>query len=1032
MKNPFVRTLALFALLAPGAHGQLELPDEKVKEEASAPSKSPERRGDLSEKALGKGRAKRSGGGLVLPRQPLATPESAQPPAPVATLPVPAFGAAPAADAVTGSAAEFVLVEVAKVDDLSHRIVAHGERSLLALGDSGRDAARRALYEDHAPLMLVGARVLLQSGFPEDAELVTRRLRDRMPRPACVPLVDAVVELDPVRGSPGFLAELLCHPQANVRAVAQRHLEEQSTPAMLSALLVPLDAKLMDSRLRAVQLVAGVRDPAVLPLLLGRLDDRSSTVAVRAVTSLASLEDARVEDELLRRAFGMRWILREGAYALLTLVEREDRRVVAILEDTHVPQLLEGLDSSDPFVAGTCATALAGVGFRSAGGATAWLDRSVPHRLVRVVAGEDFHNDYSALQPIALRRLSLISGEHFGSNGPAWMTWWSNAAPLFAARRAVINSTIDDAGSLRLALRTSVGAPDAFLLLGPDAAAQPAPEGALQVESVFLSEARSRELFAQLEAEGVFGSERLPGTRGDAVGGARVLDITVAGRGKQFRFGAAASEEWFERIAASAGALRDENRWQRYLPVSADAERSVRLASWGEEITWWETASSELERDRRLKSMVLASLAAVRPSERDRPAAELARLAAKPEVIEAVDFSTVLGLIGDEWFVGLRARAFIQVALAAARRASIDGELPEPQLTRDLIDRLVAHFGAEAAAEVSGVLDAAGSELTRAAAGDERPFLRAVAAATLAREPDATDLAVLMKLLDDPIENVEVAAVLALGENEVEAARTELLVRARVGTLPVRLAALEAVGRLGGEGAFDALLVGLAERDHPGVVVAAAHGLAELGDPQAAPLLISLLAKGREGDVFEPARDGLLGLGEEGWSDLLRVVHSPAHRARRDAALILARQGVAQVTSALMSILTDDPTDARVAEELAILTCVDFSEAADPAVAWWSWWDLVVHDDSLAWLRGELERLGVDAPPAEALAGAGTREGALFLLEVMRRDEPHLVERGRRELERLLETELAEAPPLGSRRDVWFADLREAVDRHYE
>jgi len=1017
MNSPNLRALALLLLAAPTAFGQLELPDRKSTDGGKKSAPAP--RGDLVGSTA---KSSRRGGSLALPSELTRAPAAAAvpEPEPVAATPLDASAAA-----VSGSAAEFVLLEVSKVDDLSHRMVAHGERSLLALGDTGRDAARRALYEEHAPSILVGARVLLQSGHPADADLVTRRLHDRLPRDVAAPLIASVVELDPVRGSPQLLGELLCHPQSSMRAAAHRQLAAQSSPAMLSALLTPLDGKLTDTRLRAVQLVASVRDPAVLALLLERLDDRSSTVALRAATSLAVLEDARLEEELLRRAFGMRWILREGAYALLTIVEREDRRVVAILDETHVPLLLDGLSSSDPFVASSCAASLAGVGFRSASGDTSWLDRTVPHNLVRMVGGEDFHNDYSAIQPIALRRLSLISGEHFGSNGPAWLSWWSEAAPFFIARRAVISATVEDAGGLRVALRSSIGAPDTYRLVGPDAVAEAVLSSSVEVEMIFLSEAEARELFVQLEAEGVFGAERLPGTRGDPTAGARVLDVTLAGRGKQFRFGSELSEPWFERIIASAGALREANRWQRYVP----GDDAARLRA---EAAWWGSAQDELARDRRLKNLVLENLASSRPSERDRAAAELARLASKPDVIEPVDFSPMLGLIGEEWFVGPRMRAFVQVALAAARAAGADGERPEPELARDLIDAVVAHFGAEAAAEISGILMAAGPELTREAAADERPFLRAVAAATLARDPDETDLAILMQLLDDPVEDVEIAAVLALGENQVEEARTELLVRARVGALPVRLAALQSMGRFGGEGAFDALLVGLAERDHPEIVVASAHGLAELGDPQAAPLLISLLAKGPEGEVFEPARDGLLRLGESGWSDLLRVVHSPSHRARRDAALILSRQGVAQVTSALMSILTEDASDARVAEELAILTCADFRGSADPAVSWWGWWDLVVHDDSRAWLRGELERLDVQTPPAEALEGRGTREGALFLLEVMHREEEHLAERGRRELERLLDEELIQLPPRGIQREAWLADLRVSVDERYE
>ena len=296
------------------------------------------------------------------------------------------------------------------------------------------------------------------------------------------------------------------------------------------------------------------------------------------------------------------------------------------------------------------------------------------------------------------------------------------------------------------------------------------------------------------------------------------------------------------------------------------------------------------------------------------------------------------------------------------------------------------------------------------------------------------------------------AAVSALGAHRVEAARTDLLVRARVGEGELRTAALEAVGRLGGEGAFDALLVGLAEREAPAVNLAAARGLVELADPRSAPLFVSILAQGAEHPAFGAARAGLQRLGPAAEDALLRVVHTSGHRAQREAALILAGNGVPEVASTLMALLTERPDDARVASELAVLTGVDLRERPDPALAWWEWWDGVVRDDSLAWFVAGAERAGVRAPEAGSLAGAGTRAGALWLHGLLEHPAPHLAERARRELERLLnapfeaETEPAAqderpadsarpvgaTPAPGPERREWLAGLRERIDARYK
>jgi hypothetical protein len=86
----------------------------------------------------------------------------------------------------------------------------------------------------------------------------------------------------------------------------------------------------------------------------------------------------------------------------------------------------------------------------------------------------------------------------------------------------------------------------------------------------------------------------------------------------------------------------------------------------------------------------------------------------------------------------------------------------------------------------------------------------------------------------------------------------------------------------------------------------------------------------------------------------------------------------------------------------------------------------VVHDDPRAWLCAAAERAGVPAPPPAALSGAGSAEGARFLLALAALPSPPLVERAARELERLLGLEF-QRPATAEERALFLAELSDAV-----
>jgi len=953
---------------------------------------------------------------------------AAEPPAPDANEPgVPGAGAPFQPE--LGRAANAILDDLAREESLESTLVAAAPGTLLALGDAGISAARVALASDRGALVLTGVRVLLASGDPRDAESVARRVTGRLPARAAAQIVAEFVARDPVRATPRALIALLSHEQAPVRLAAQRALAQATLgPEHLADLALALRSSSSDTREKAVDLIAGVSDPGALDLLLDALDDARPEVARRAVSAVARRNDPRVVPSLLAAAFGERWILRSSAYALLAILEREEVTLEPILNAGHVEALLGGLEARDELVSAVSAAALAGIGFRTEDSAsTPWLDGPVPARLVEVATGFEFFRDYESVRGIAGQRLAAITGQSFGSNGPAWGEWWLGVRDDFQALRAVLPAGEGAERRLRVALRDS-GGDGAFVLLGPDEALSGAP--ARLGEAFYLSPEEAADLLAVLAQEQVLGVARLPGARGTRLDRGRLIEVSLDGRSKSFALGEGLREPWFERVFGVALSLRDRCLWQRY----PDPARHVdRLGLYQSEGAWWSTHTDELERRERLKGLMLARLAAVPVAERDDTVHALLELCeeggAAPE-----DLDPLLDLLDQELALGPRAA---RLAAAARRAAGLAAEPPAndaelaPEVAERaerLIGRLLAHFGEASLEAVGEVLTEGGRAFARAQSRDPRTPLRAVAALALGERPEGPDVERLLELLEDDAPEVEIAAVEALGSARVEAARPALLVRASLARPEVRSAALRAIGRLGGEDARDVLVTTLGTQEAP-LRLSSAVGLAAMRDRRNASIFISLLRSDPDEELTGVLRQGLLQLGEQAHDELFAAVRSPSANLRREAALLLSLQSLPGAAPALMRVLAEDPSDTAVQRELCTLTCVDHRDATDPAEAWYRWWDEVRHDDSTAWLRAAAETRGIAAPPAEAFASGGTRDALGFLAQVMRAGDEFLAERARRELARLVGRDPGALPPEGPARDAWLQALLDVLDQ---
>jgi HEAT repeat protein len=1041
--------LLLLAIAASGPlHAQLDLPGAKRGSSGGTPPPPGSGgcrglelpsggRGDLAPGSENQGQ-------LDLPgRRPGNTENSGEPESSSgAPPPLPATLPEGDLDPSREGAAALIYERLAASRDPRSSLVSEALASLAVLGEAALVGARVRLPGDHAPLLLVSGRLLLDHGTPEDRRAVARRLEQRLPGSVAGPLLGTLLERDPQVASPSYLVGLLGHSSGAMRSAAERALEPRVQVSHLPLLAKALRADRADTRLRGLALLSRLEDPAVLSMLLSRIGDESAKVAFRAASKLASLEDDRVAEALLTRAFAGSSLDRGAAYALLAIIGREDRVAESVLLDEHIPALRGSLNSGEEIVVGAAAAALAGIGFRSESSrGMEWLDLEVPHQLIRLAAGSLFHRDYTSLQGIALRRLSLITGQSFGDDHFAWRKWWSENAVDFHARRAVIEVQPGDETTLEIRYRTGYRPSDACLLVGPAAGAI---EGVFLGSRYFLTERECGEVVEILRREGVFGVERTPDRLVGALAHERVFEVTIAGQKKGFLLSDGVALPWLERLINVTLAVAERNRWQLFRDRGRHPDQH---SLWREEKDDWLSERTPLERDRRFLSHLLSTMNSVAVAERDPAIEEMVALLEKEGHARSEDFPAFVGFLSQERFLGPRANSLLECALVSAvaphsEGKTAEGDTAEGEITgtsetvlargRSLVEVLVESIGETSFPAITRTLEFFGEDLSRWAAADARPLVRSASAAALAAGGEVTPLSreILIGLLADPDPQVEATAVIVLGRSRVEEARGAILLRARRASPLVRAAALIAAGRLGGPEVREVLELAIFDSDGR-VQAAAAEGFAELADPGTAGLLVRLFSQGSESALFDPARRGLRRIGSAAWDDLLRVSASGADASRRDASLLLAEQGVPEATSSLIRVLTSNPRDARVAGELAVLTCIDFRREEDPAAAWWGWWDLVVHDDSLLWLCAAAEREEIEAPAPSELAGAGSRSGARFLLEVMRHASDPLSERSRRELSRMLEGTIGDPPPRGRLRDEWLEDLDTAIAEHF-
>ncbi|MEL6429360.1 MAG: HEAT repeat domain-containing protein [Planctomycetota bacterium] len=929
-------------------------------------------------------------------------------------------------------AARVLLDRMTKVRRVTDSELDEIAQRLARLGDDGLEVARYALAQSEAPMITCGARALLEGGTGADADLVVRRLRGSIPRGAAPVVLDDLLELDPTRGTNELLVDLLAHDSGQVRRSARSALSDRLTSDDLTGLISVLALRSAEKRRGALEMIAKLEPDYAVDPLLSALDDRSTSVAKVAIEALARVEHSTVDVDLERRLFARGTLGVPEARALLAIVEREDRTGTPILSGAAVPMLVEGLRLPIPLVANASALGLAGIGFRSdSDEVSEWLDGPVPEQLVRAVAGVEFFDGFDLVREPAIRRLRQISGTNHGRDGDEWRRWWIDARPTFSATRVRIPVEPDDA--LRVLVQVhdpAYGAP--VTLAGPGLAADDGFEEPEVGVTYYLFPEDARALLDLLATQGVFGAERLPGVRGTLGVGAKSLEVAIGPRRKAFRTGVDFEQRWFGAIVQRAYGLSRRYGWETCAVPDVHADRR---AFFLERLEEWTANDDPTARGDGLEAAVFRHLAAVETAERGPGLVALFDLDTTMGVLGLDDVYPLMTLLEDESIYGQRAVEIVDLAQSAIgiegdARESLSGTALDRALL--LMDTVERTFGTGGLEGIESTLRRLDDTHVAEAAADTRVLRRVAAARVLGGyEPGRVGedvVETLDRLARDADPDVRGAAMRALGGHGVTSARELFEERARSGSVADRAVAVEMLGRVGGPNALTLIVDALTAPDDR-LHLPAARGLAALGTADAAPLLTSLLRSTSNEALRSVARDGLVALGAEAKRELLVGLRSTDERLRRTSALILGELLEPRAVPELGMLLTLDPTDRTVQDELRVLTCVDYGDESSPGASYLRFWEEAEQRDALSWFLAGATRRGLRPPARPDFEGAGTRDARAFCVAAQTGADAPFAERARRELGRMSGEDLGAVPATGLERRRWFERASELVER---
>lgn len=740
------------------------------------------------------------------------------------------------------------------------------------------------------------------------------------------------------------LFSTLTSSNAAVRRHSAEELASRLRPEHTERLITLSRQGRDDVQLKALRLLGSVPPAPEVRARLVQALGQAPTLAESAVAALAQHGPAPAADlqEILRRPA----LSREFGYAALALVQIEDANPgVEMFTPDMRESLLGELEMPDLFQRSATALGLAGLAWRSdSSDLGVWQDRKIVAALIDVVSPTTFIDHLATLERPAQRRLSMLTGQAFGSSQRLWRDWWAQAAETdFVAVRREVGV---DERTARTALLAWRGRDFEVTFRGPDAPEFPDSEDRLRF---VLSPEDFVALVGDLQRLGFMQSGRLADGEPDG----RWLSMNVAG--SLARTEPLLLPAMLDRLGTRITRAAEPQLWQLYRDPEREPDAT---AFWRAEQRWLADHADPGEREDRLKSRICVRLANLQGRRRALAVQHLLGIENLPERITEADG---LALVD----AAARTREWDEATLRLLELALLS---PGDEVwKRTLAVATARQTEQPESAALPRVFALAGADRVLESIGSGVHMVRRVAIEEAARLEDLRAVPPLIAVATDPGETpaLRQSAVFALGRMRAVDAREPLIAMLEQPDTdaadPVlgddlRRTAWVALGRIGGETVLQVLQKAFPspdEDDRRAVVQA----LGQMKYPAAAEALAGIVVLRGDDSLGQQAQDYLRQMGELLAGPALRPQLShPSPQVRRRVALLLAEFQDPTALPELIDAFSEDSQRLRVASLLSAITGLDLIGAEDRMATLRNWYTRSRELPQYRWFLDGLER----------------------------------------------------------------------------
>jgi len=716
--------------------------------------------------------------------------------------------------------------------------------------------------------------------------------------------------------------------------------------AAVKPLLGPTDTeRVLDLRQRggregnllALELLAATPTVEARVALVAALSSPDADVAATACAALIEHGPTLASD--LQAIVGRAASDRAFGYAAVALAQLETTHNVVLLGDAAVPFLRQELDSNDLFMRVAASVALAQLSYRSGDEVgDKYGDRAIVDGLLLVVAPSAFVPSYSLLHPLASAQMRRLTGRAFALP-TGWQNWWATARASFVGLRQTLAIEGERAGLAALTLRQPG---QVIRVRGADA---PVPlDVAAEDEVYVLAAAEMAQLVQRLQDAG-FMSPALEQARQRQAGAPRPRSLELRLGAVRSTYAAPLRDDaWMDRFAAELATVAAHERWQLYHD-GADF-----MAFWRREREWLLGHTDRAARDRRSKDLIVAALPRLQGELRERALTHLNEVPDLGALLDERDGLALAGAVRSSGVIDPPGERLLALALRIDAVPVVDAVL-------DVAAALATKGGREALPRLFGAMR---QERVLQCLADSRPQIKIAAMHEIANMKEVQAVPALLVGMRDEDLAVQQTAIYALGILRAAAAREPLLAALPTLSPEVRRVAWVALGRIGGEGAFPAILKGttLDDVDDKRAAVAA---LGKLDEPAAADCLASLYVVAGQGPlgalVLAALRDQGPLRARTALRKSLQQVRDP--RVRGELVQVLGDFNDPYVVPDLIGQLDDVRTAPRAAAQLAAITGVDLGRVEDRAAFMTDWWARHKDQSQAAWFLEAVRAVGI-------------------------------------------------------------------------